>query len=130
MTLQRVRIERCEGHNSATQERCVRVASRSIRLRAGRAVHENALPPEFAIPVAVFAGGALGCLSPFPQHSARLSPSTQPRSSHSRLMVDSRSPVPLHTKADAPTSTDRCLISGSFIAENTTTLASGLSCLI
>ena len=54
----------------------------------------------------------------------------QPRSSHRRLIVESRSPVPLHTKADAPTSKDRCLTSGSFIAENTITLASGLSCLI
>ncbi len=36
-------------------------------------------------------------------------------------MVESRSPVPLHTKADAPTSMDRCLTSASFIAENTTT---------
>ena len=54
----------------------------------------------------------------------------QPRSSHSRLTIESRSPVPLQTKADAPTSMDRSLMSGSFIAENTTTLASGLSSLI
>src|SRR6476659_9002531 len=76
--------------------------------------------------------GQRDCLSPF--SSTLRAPVaqhlTQPRSSHSRLMVASRSPVPLHTKADAPTSTDRCLLSGSFIAENTTTLACGLFCLI
>ena len=53
----------------------------------------------------------------------------QPRSSHRRLTVDSRppSPAPLNTKADAPTSKDRCVTSGSFIAENTMTFASGFS---
>ena len=53
--------------------------------------------------------------------------SHQLRSSHRRLTVDSRSPstAPLLTKADAPTSKDRCLTSGSFQTENTMTLASG-----
>ena len=56
----------------------------------------------------------------------------QPRSSHRRLTVDSRSPSPavLDTKADAPTSNDRCLTSGSFIAVNTMTFVSGFTCVI
>ena len=54
----------------------------------------------------------------------------QPRSSHRRLMVESRSPVPLVTKADAPAPKDRCLTSGSFIAEKTMTFASGFTCVI
>ena len=45
-------------------------------------------------------------------------------------MVESRSPVPLDTKADAPTSKDRFVKSGSFIAENTMTLISGFTCVI
>ena len=38
--------------------------------------------------------------------------------------------APLHTKADAPTSKDRCMTSGSFFAENTMTFASGFTCVI
>jgi hypothetical protein len=51
----------------------------------------------------------------------------QSRSTHRRLMADSRSPshATLDTKADAPTSRDRCLRSGSFMAVNTTTFVSG-----
>ena len=56
----------------------------------------------------------------------------QPRSPHRRLMADSRSPshATFDTKADAPTSKDRCLTSGSFMAVNTTTFVSGFTCVI
>jgi hypothetical protein len=54
----------------------------------------------------------------------------RPQSSHRRLMVESRPASRLYTRADAPTSKDRCLTSGSFIAENTMTLAAGFTCMI
>ena len=55
----------------------------------------------------------------------------QPRSIHSRLIVDSSSPALIFdTKADAPASKNAWLAAGSFIAENMITFIVGFTSVI